>query len=297
MIMGVAVRDDWLMAAVNRDGFLAGAPWIDPGDGAPGIALYRAADPGWEAYTAASFVVIGETPAVLLYRDAFFTDPSPEAPDPRVFGFVRGELRPVGMEVPAFAALPPREGWDVDALRLGKDGLWYYRAVRRGDARPERRYFCTSDLALPGAAVSAGEFRSAARPFETAAAPPVLRPVLAEAIRLNGGDAVISVVSPEFNGPRQFAGSGGGGTALAGYFTSPEKAPSGVYALIINGEGRGVYGRIRGEPSTGNFSLPPLPAGFVYTGIGLAGTAILAAWEEQDGATVGAAGFLVIQTP
>jgi hypothetical protein len=295
MIMGMAARDDWLVAAVNRDGFLAGVPWVDPRDGVPGIALYRAADPGWEAYTAASPVVIGEIPAVILYRDAFFTDPPPEAPDPRVFGFVRGEPRPIEVKVPAFSGLPPREGWDVETLLPGRDGLWYYRAVRHGGPRPERRYFRSPGPAFPGEASSAGEFRAAVRPFETAEAPPALRPVLAEALRLHGGDAVVTVVSPAFDGPRQFADSGGGGAALAGYFIPPERGPAGVCALIINGEGRGVYGQIRGL--TEDLFLPPLPGGFVYTGIGLSGTAVMAAWEEQDGATVGAAGFVVIRAP
>jgi hypothetical protein len=42
------------------------------------------------------------------------------------------------------------------------------------------------------------------------------------------------------------------------------------------------------------FSLPPLPEDFVYTGIGLSGDTVFASWEEQDGYSIGAAGFMAL---
>jgi len=42
-------------------------------------------------------------------------------------------------------------------------------------------------------------------------------------------------------------------------------------------------------------SLPPLPEGFVYTGIGRTGDSLFASWEEQDNFYIGAAGFMVIK--
>jgi len=42
-------------------------------------------------------------------------------------------------------------------------------------------------------------------------------------------------------------------------------------------------------------SLPPLPEGFVYTGIARTGNSLFAAWEEQEDFSIGAAGFLVIK--
>ena len=41
--------------------------------------------------------------------------------------------------------------------------------------------------------------------------------------------------------------------------------------------------------------LPPLPEGFVYTGIGRSGDSLFAFWEEQDNFYIGAAGFMVIK--
>jgi len=42
-------------------------------------------------------------------------------------------------------------------------------------------------------------------------------------------------------------------------------------------------------------SLPPLPKGFFYTGIGYAADSLFASWEEQEDFNIGAAGFVVIK--
>jgi len=44
-----------------------------------------------------------------------------------------------------------------------------------------------------------------------------------------------------------------------------------------------------------NPSLPSLPEGFFYTGIGQVGDNLLASWEEQEDYNIGAAGFVVIK--
>ena len=42
-------------------------------------------------------------------------------------------------------------------------------------------------------------------------------------------------------------------------------------------------------------SLPPLPEGFVYTGIGKVNGSLFASWEEQEDFSIGAAGFVVVK--
>jgi hypothetical protein len=42
------------------------------------------------------------------------------------------------------------------------------------------------------------------------------------------------------------------------------------------------------------FSLPALPAGFAYSGVALFGNVLVASWEEQLDAGIGAAGFMVM---
>jgi hypothetical protein len=46
--------------------------------------------------------------------------------------------------------------------------------------------------------------------------------------------------------------------------------------------------------SISDYGLPPLPAGFVYTAKGFSGGVVVAAWEEQEGFSTGAAGLMVV---
>ncbi|MDR1176881.1 MAG: hypothetical protein LBK83_15580 [Treponema sp.] len=48
------------------------------------------------------------------------------------------------------------------------------------------------------------------------------------------------------------------------------------------------------ENSVPDPGLPPLPAGFVYTAKGLSGGVVVAAWEEQEGFNIGAAGLMLV---
>ncbi|MDR0629682.1 MAG: hypothetical protein LBG24_08630, partial [Treponema sp.] len=183
-ITGIVIQDDRLTLAVNREGFLILLPEQDRS-----IGLYRIADvPYWENYTVGSLFVFEGTPAVLLYRDTFFAEPAGAPPDPPVFVPVKGSARPVGRAVPAFGALLPSDGWEVESLRQGQDGYWYYRGIQRSAAPPQSVYMRSSDLTLPGEAVSAGAFRNSALPEPLDHAPPVLRLVLDAVFDLSGRD-------------------------------------------------------------------------------------------------------------
>jgi hypothetical protein len=280
--------EDKLVMVVNREGFL----WIVPrkdgaAEGKDAVALYRAADDSWSGYTAASPFFFEGIPAVLLYRDDFFTEPAPVPPLPPVRGLIDGGVR--GLEIPALAPFSD-SGWEADLLRQGGDGFWYYRAGQKGGTGSERRYFRTADLGVPGVASSSGAFINALRPYPVREAPELLRRALDRIPGIARGEQIAEVVSPGFNGSRQFGtDSGSGGDLLRGYC-------GGGLALIITPAGRGIYAREE-KPAEGLFSLPMLPEGFVYTGIGVSGTALIAAWEEQNDLAVGAAGFLVISLP
>ncbi|MDR2519415.1 MAG: hypothetical protein LBD13_08415, partial [Spirochaetaceae bacterium] len=75
-----------------------------------------------------------------------------------------------------------------------------------------------------------------------------------------------------------------------------DNGESGAQALVIYPDGRGFFGESRdGALYIEGLNLPRLPAGFMYTRVGaLAGT-IIAAWEEQQDLTVGAAGLMIIR--
>jgi len=55
------------------------------------------------------------------------------------------------------------------------------------------------------------------------------------------------------------------------------------------------YGSIPRAEEISHPLLPPLPEGFVYTGIGFVGDSLFASWEEQENFYIGASGFTVIK--
>jgi hypothetical protein len=303
LITGLLPQGNRLIGAANRIGFLVFIP------GEEGyLALYAITDvPGWEQYTAASLFLYRETPAVLLYRNDLFADPPEDPPVPPVRGLVKGSLKPVGLEVPALGNIPPGEGWEVDALRLGKDGYWYYRGDKRRGDKPELVYFRSRDLSGPGEVSSAGAFRNASAPFPLKEAPALLGQILEEAFKLSGPGRIpiAAVTSAAFGGIRYFseappqAGEEGELVELVGYYAAADAGgPSASYGLVLFPGGKGIYGKFReGAIETQMFTLPDLPEKFIYTGIGLSGSALIALWEEQEDLHVGAAGFMVINVP
>ena len=106
-----------------------------------------------------------------------------------------------------------------------------------------------------------------------------------------GRISAVRVLSPEFERPRLFS-SARGGESLVILHSYSREAPEPL-ALVILGDGRGFVCEGK-EPEVRPFSLPALPVGFVYTGIALIENAIVASWEEQQEAGIGAAGFMVM---
>jgi hypothetical protein len=309
-----------LVMAVNREGFLHFAP-LGGGQTGGDLALYRAADvPRWGPYTLAALFPFRGQAAALLYRDDFFAESAAPLPSPRVFALDPGSPAPLSLEVPAFAAFSPAEGWDVDALRFSPDGYWYYRVVRKAAGPPEIGYYRTRDLSVKGEAVSVSGFQNAALPEPLAAAPALLRSVLEAVFALGAGGGSAGVVFPGLPGPRHFSGgpaaegAGTGTLEIAGFYREPAAPgrPAGVRcALAVLPGGRGFFATDDGGPAGKTASggagkavpagprpltLPPLPSGFAYTAAALVGDTLIAAWEEQEGYSIGAAGFMVIRS-
>jgi len=308
-------RGGELLMAVNGYGFIRLSPWparagSGAGDGASagGVGLHRI--PGgelWRQYTVGAFVMHdpGAPPAALLYRNDWFLYQDLPPPSPRLWTFDESLAAPLALSLPSLDAFAPEEGWNLDVLRMGGSGYWYFRAANPGAARPEIRMLRTSSLQREGSGVSLGEFHAAARPEALSAAPPLLREMLAAAFAESGAGSA-SVVSPAFQTERSFASGGGGRGALLAFF-SPEEG----LLIAATGEGRALRVEAenfsqpaelrRAEAQSENakiaarFSLPALPEGFAYTGIGMAGGAVFASWEEQAGFSIGAAGFMAIK--
>lgn len=286
----ILARRDELVMAVNRDGFLSLAPWAENGDEG-GIGLYHVSGGEfWRRYTVGALLTFEEKPAALLYRDDRFLDSGASLPQPRAWTFGPESPVPLGLDIPALSPFPPEEGWDADTLRLGPDGFWYYRVLKQDESQPDIRQLRTIDLGEPGETVSIGTFQNSALPEPLSAAPVPLRELFVAVAE--GASAL--VISPDFPQPRSFAGSGQTPGLLAYYRAGADDGTQ-VLAATVFPDGRGMYLSVAGEPQA--FSLPPLPEGFVYTGIGFAAGALFAAWEEQEEFNIGAAGFMVIQIP
>jgi len=237
---------------------------------------------------------------------------------------------PYSKALPALDAFPPEEGWNIDTFRQGAsapgasaqgaaaqdaDAYWYFRAVRKTEDRPEIRMIRTKNFSTPGEQVSLGAFQNSALPEPVSAAPEALGKMLGVVFSESGVSAA-AVISPEFQSACFFAADTYNSMAdnSASETDTPEidtpetSAPdtdgvpdtgtmagffSGAFLLAVSANGEAFYIEAN-KKSPSRFSLPALPEGFVYTGIAMIDGAVFASWEEQDGYSIGAAGFMLI---
>jgi hypothetical protein len=310
-VTGMILEPDRLIMAVNGDGFLVWVPLGGSQNGA--AALYRLPEPAWDGLTVAALFRCppeggGGRAAALLYRDRVFSAAGGEAPEQRVRALPPGGFEAETLYLPAFDPLPAAENWNLESLRQGRDGAWYFRGARDG-VNPASVYYRAEEFSSPGHSVNAGLFRNAVSPYTYKEAPPVLRGVLEDAAALAGDETagvtlVAAVISPDYDAPRYFTGGGdlSDVTEVSGYYlppSPPEEFPGGApgrepFAAALFPDGRLLYAT--GEGGAVRAALPALPDGFVYTRFGVSGAALLAAWEEQLEWNTGAAGFMVINT-
>jgi hypothetical protein len=274
-----------LFMAVNGDGFMCLSP---QGDGQVGLYRFSGGE-FWRQYTIGAFVLFDEKPAALLYRDDRFFDSDAPLSAPRLWTFDLRSGGPKALTIPSLDAFAPENGWDVDTLRRGGDAYWYFRVVKKTAGQPEIRMLRSGDLAQEGEKVSLGAFQNAALPEPLSAAPSPLREMLTAVFGENNC-GLAAVVSTEFQTTRTFAIDREKAAIFGFYSNKPEKA----FFLAVFPRGNALYVET-GATVIRHFSLPSLPEGFVYTGIGLCGDTVFASWEEQDEYSIGAAGFMVIK--
>jgi len=153
--------DDGIIMAVNRDGFLKLTQNTARIQGRPVTNLILYHFPGgqyFKPYTIGGFVLYENNPTALLYLDNRFMDVTSPFPQSRKWTFNMNSNITFPVRIPALQPFFDEEGWEVDTLRAGSDGLFYYRAVRRSGTRPEIKMYRTADLTQAGMEISADVF-------------------------------------------------------------------------------------------------------------------------------------------
>jgi hypothetical protein len=162
----------------------------------------------------------------------------------------------------------------------------------KGGARNETAYFRTASLSEAGKAITVDEWRNSGDPEWPRNVSLHLTHILDRAPELVPGRiSAVRVLSPDFERPRLFS-SARSGESLVLMHSYSRETPEPL-ALVILGDGRGFICEGK-APEVKPFSLPALPDGCLYTGIALVENAIVASWEEQREAGIGAAGFMVM---
>jgi hypothetical protein len=151
-------RGDEIIIAVNRDGFMKFAP----NNGmVSDIKMYHfPAGSYWRQYTVGGLVFKNNEPAALLYLDNRFLDTAYSLPLRRTWSFNMNSNVPYPIDIPALQYFPAEDGWDADTLRLGIDGMIYYRVANRRSSRPEIRMFRTANLSQAGEEISIDVFQN-----------------------------------------------------------------------------------------------------------------------------------------
>ena len=300
-VTAIAIWNGFLVMAVNRDGFLIFGPAGESPE-ATELLLCRSASSGlWDPYTTESFFIWEGKPAVLLYRNDFFGELTAPTPDPRVYALDSSSPVPLGAYVPALEIFPSGGSWETELLRRGPDGLWYYRMKEKARGRNETAYFRTDDLNVEGKKISFGEWMNSDRGEDTEYIPHNLA-ILLEHVKkfFPETKSILKTISPDFEGQRIYTigstdGASDGASTIAentGLLYAYCQSASEPLALIILPDGM-VFILTGGEREAIPFSLPAMPEDFVYTGVAVLGNVLIAPWEEQREAGVGAAGFMV----
>ncbi len=281
----------YLTAVVNRDGFIALSGQADRT-----IALKQTS--GGSAFTSfsvGSLLFWQNKAAAVLYRDSYFISIAPEPPEPRCYALDINTLSAIGIDPFAFSLFPAAEDWDIIALQRDREGSWRIRARRALSG--ESAY--GKALSLDSASEGSGrlEYMEALTPLSYKEAPPPLAISFEAAVRrLDKGEALIVSTLSDKPEPVSYLIAPAGlliedwSAELACAAIGPDRA------LLLYGDGRYLRST-SGSNQVRSGAFPALPAAFRYTALADLGCAYVAAWEEQRGTNVGAAGLLLWRAP
>ncbi len=333
-IVGFVATGSAAIAGLNREGFLMfeetpsgdlalykidGGPAVEPYCSlaimlVPSSELETDQNPGRSMPDQAAPVGTRSVPAMLVARDPYFGDllngdsstaasevPSPSVPDHPFVYLDWSDFLPHAVLPRAFGL----GGSNIEALTRSSDGRWYMKvshlnaSARSASAGLEssKHYYAAPALNQEGASINRGDYQNGLNPQPFANMPRAVQSIMRaftdsqrkkhypilQLLKKDSFGLETFVADP---GTKNTVPLSGGETEIVKFlgYADSEKA------LVILPDGRGVIGHSKLE----SFALPPLPEGFVYTGIVLINRWMIASWEEQESFAVGAAGFLVL---
>lgn len=151
-------KSNELVLAINRYGFVKFAPNDDTE-----LAMYCFSGGNfWRQYTVGGLVYYEDNPVALLYLDDRFLETSSFLPQPRTWSFNMDSNTIFPTEIPALEFFPVQDGWNADTLRLGPDGLMYYRVSKKSGLETDIRMLRTFNLSQVGENISAEVFFNSA---------------------------------------------------------------------------------------------------------------------------------------
>ena len=288
----ILALDDSITFAVNCEGFIHFSL-----DKSERIDMFRiSGGEFWQQYTVGAFFAYEKQPVALLFLDDIFIDSDSLPPSPRLWTYTLYSSFPESVDIPVMNLFPAEEGWNIDMFQYKGDGFWYYRAKNKNNAPPIqwRRFdsFNNAEINLNGGEkITIGVFRNVDIPEPLSAAPAPLQELLKELETSNCG--IASVICAKFPNVRNFSISENK-NAFAAFYSEKTDAS---FLLAADPMGKAFFCKTENgsAPSVYEFNLPVLPDAFIYTGICLINDTIIAAWEEQEGYSIGAAGFMVIR--
>lgn len=292
-VTDMLIQENRLVMAANGFGFLVFIPWDNSR-----LGMYSVSDKThWNRYSIASLFLYNQRPSALFYRDDFFAgDEELPLPETQTAALVKGNTQPVKAEIPAFKDFPSIEGWDIEALSRGKNGKWYFAAAQKSSDMQQKFYYQAESLDKQPESISMGDYWLAMEPEALGNAPVLVQETSEAAIR-NRSESLsylIEVISPDSMYEVRYSYIGKESDMISLFvYTDDEKA------FTVFPDGSGALGKKNADNSieTFSFMLPELPKDFSYTDIALTGNTIIASWEEQKFFEVGAAGFVLINSP
>jgi hypothetical protein len=244
--------------------------------------------------TIGSFFFYDSTLFCHLYSDSVLSSEKPSSQPIALLSIDPEDNLP---KIIPFSFQDRNPGWELALLSPQPDGLWSLAWKYSSEEKTMFRYSDLDVKAWAETEITEEEFLNNLMPLDEASAPQKLKKAAHAAFgtgeRAEQPVVVDISVQNSRAGTRQTYRFGPSGALRNG---------EGRYELLDCFEDRGVFylllpqGEIifiNSEGEDGEFRLPSLPPGFVYTGFVTDGRKIIAFWEEQDFTLVGSAGILI----